>query len=130
MIGAWMMVSKQQVKQRMMRVPVAGRLVLVMVLSCWSDADAAQRFVDLTYTFDETTQVWPANPPFHRDSIERGGTPAEKWYATGQVALSEHAGTHMDAPVHFAQGQVGVDGIPIEHLMGPAVVIDVRPAVA
>ena len=52
-----MMVPKQQGKQWMMRVPVAGRVVLVMVLSCWSAADAAQRFVDLTYTFDETTQV-------------------------------------------------------------------------
>ena len=124
-----MMVPKQQGKQWMMRVPVAGRVVLVMVLSCWSAADAAQRFVDLTYTFDETTQVWPANPPFHRDSTEQGGTPTEKWYATGQVALSEHAGTHMDAPVHFAQGQAGIDGIPVDRLIGPAVVIDVRVAV-
>ena len=123
------MVSKQQVRQWMMRVPVAGRWVLVIVLSCWSAADAAQRFVDLTYTFDESTQVWPANPPFHRDSTERGGTPTEKWYATGQVALSEHAGTHMDAPVHFAQGQAGIDGIPVDRLIGPAVVIDVRVAV-
>ena len=124
-----MMVPKQQGKQWMMRVPVASRVVLVMVLSCWSAADAAQRFVDLTYTFDETTQVWPANPPFHRDSTEQGGTPTEKWYATGQVALSEHAGTHMDAPVHFAQGQAGIDGIPVDRLIGPAVVIDVRVAV-
>ena len=74
-----MMVPKQQGKQWMMRVPVASWVVLVMVLSCWSAADAAQRFVDLTYTFDETTQVWPANPPFHRDSTEQGGTPERTW---------------------------------------------------
>ncbi len=92
--------------------------------------EAAPRVLDLTYPFDDTTQVWPSNPPFHRDSTQRGGTATEAWYATGQVALSEHAGTHMDAPIHFAQGQVGIDGIPVEQLMGPAVVIDVRAAAA
>ena len=97
----------------------------------WScAAEAGPRVLDLTYPFDDTTQVWPSNPPFHRDSTQRGGTATEAWYATGQVALSEHAGTHMDAPIHFAQGQAGIDGIPVEHLMGPAVVIDVRAAVA
>ena len=95
----------------------------------WSCAgEAGPRLLDLTYPFDDTTQVWPSNPPFHRDSTERGGTATEAWYATGQVALSEHAGTHMDAPIHFAQGQAGIDGIPVEQLMGPAVVIDVRAA--
>ena len=57
--------------KRLMRVPVAGRVVLVMVLSCWSAADAAQRFVDLTYTFDETTQVWPATNEKSR-AVRRG----------------------------------------------------------
>lgn len=110
-------------------VPVAGMLVLLTVVSWCCDAYAERRLVDLTYSFDETTQVWPSNPPFHRDSTERGGTATEAWYATGRVALSEHAGTHMDAPVHFAQSQAGIDGIPVDHLMGPAVIIDVRQAV-
>ncbi|HMU29673.1 MAG: cyclase family protein [Nitrospira sp.] len=108
-------------------------LCVVMHVSAVSGSHAAEigpRVLDLTYPFDETTQVWPSNPPFHRDSTQRGGTTTEAWYATGQVALSEHAGTHMDAPIHFAQGQAGIDGIPVEQLMGPAVVIDVRAAAA
>ncbi|MBS0169047.1 MAG: cyclase family protein [Nitrospira sp.] len=91
---------------------------------------AGSRLVDLTYSFDESTLVWPRNLPFHREGSERGGTVDEAWYATGQVALSEHAGTHMDAPSHFAKGQVGIDGIPVGHLIGPAVLVDVRAAVA
>ncbi len=106
-------------------------LVGLLLVGGWHQVvHAASRLVDLTYSFDETTLVWPRNPPFHRDGSQQGGTADEAWYATGQVALSEHAGTHMDAPIHFAQGQVGIDGIPVEHLMGPAVVIDVRAAVA
>jgi kynurenine formamidase len=90
--------------------------------------EMGSQVLDLTYPFNDVTQVCPGNPPFHRDSMQRGGTATEAWYATGQVALSEHAGTHMDAPVHFAQGQAGIDGIPVERLIGPAIVIDVRAA--
>lgn len=113
------------------RIPALMACVIVsLVVAGWCGViEAAPRLIDLTYTFDESTQVWPSNPPFHRNSMERGGTDTEAWYATGQVALSEYAGTHMDAPIHFAQGQVGIDGIPVEQLIGPAVVLDVRAAV-
>jgi len=109
---------------------IPGLSILLIATILWWDAEAAERVIDLTYAFDETTQVWPSNRPFHRDSIVQGGTAGEAWYATGQVVLSEHAGTHMDAPIHFAQGQAGIDGIAVERLMGPAVVIDVRAAVS
>lgn len=103
---------------------------LAVVAGGHQTVHAGSRLVDLTYSFDDTTLVWPRNLPFHRDGDERGGTVDEAWYATGQVTLSEHAGTHMDAPIHFAQGQAGIDGIPVEHLIGPAVVIDVRASAA
>ncbi|MFD2090340.1 cyclase family protein [Blastococcus deserti] len=35
-----------------------------------------------------------------------------------------HCGTHVDAPVHFLDGQPGVDAVPIETLLGPAWVVD------
>ena len=38
----------------------------------------------------------------------------------------EHAGTHVDAPVHFAKGKWAVDQIPIPRLAGPAMLIDVE----
>lgn len=40
----------------------------------------------------------------------------------------EHFGTHLDAPVHSAEGQLSVDRIPPESLFGPAVVVDVTAA--
>jgi len=40
--------------------------------------------------------------------------------------MLEHYGTHLDAPAHFAPGKATVDEIPVKHLFGPAVVIDVR----
>jgi kynurenine formamidase len=37
--------------------------------------------------------------------------------------LYSHAGTHMDAPTHFAAGPGTIDQIPLERCMGPAWVI-------
>ena len=88
---------------------LAGGLVTLMVAtSGWCDRAMAQRLIDLTNAFDETTPVWPSNLPFHRDGTVRGGTRTEAWYATGQIVLSEHAGTHMDAPYTLPRDKWGL----------------------
>jgi len=84
------------------------------------------KIVDLTHALDESTIAWPTTRPFHREQTAWGVTPAGYWYASGDVVTSEHAGTHIDAPVHFAQGQTSVDDIALDRLIGPAVVVDVR----
>jgi kynurenine formamidase len=43
--------------------------------------------------------------------------------------MSEHGGTHIDAPIHFAEGRLAVDEIPLQKLIAPAIVIDVRTLV-
>jgi kynurenine formamidase len=52
-------------------------------------------------------------------------TPAGYYYASNSFFTSEHGGTHLDAPVHFAQGRHSVDAIPLERFFGYAVVVDV-----
>jgi len=82
--------------------------------------------IDLTYSFDAHTIYWPNNLQFHREETHRGMTTKGYWYASGQFAASEHGGTHMDAPIHFAASGLSVDEIPVKHLIGPAVVIDLH----
>lgn len=43
--------------------------------------------------------------------------------------LSDHFGTHVDAPVHVIEGTAGVDRIDLSRLVGDAVVLDCRAAV-
>ncbi|HQX83375.1 MAG TPA: cyclase family protein, partial [Vicinamibacterales bacterium] len=50
------------------------------------------------------------------------------YYASNNFFSSEHGGTHMDAPVHFAQGSHTADQVPLDRLVGPALVIDVTEA--
>lgn len=81
--------------------------------------------VDLTHTFDDTTIVWPTSDRFRLETVAAGVTPAGYYYAANNVFTAEHGGTHLDSPVHFAQGRLTVDRIPLDRFVGPAVVIDV-----
>jgi kynurenine formamidase len=81
--------------------------------------------VDLTHTFDEKTIHWPTAKPFEWHKDAWGKAPGGYWYASGSFAASEHLGTHIDSPVHFAEGQTTTEAIALRQLIGPAVVIDV-----
>lgn len=93
--------------------------------------------VDMTQTLDANTPVIELPPPFanspgfSRETVsyfdDRG--PGWAWYT---VTVGEHTGTHLDVPCHWASGRdlACVDDIPMQDLVGPAVVIDVRDKVA
>ena len=40
--------------------------------------------------------------------------------------MAEHSGTHMDAPSHFSEGGRRVHDIPMEDLVGPGVIVNVK----
>lgn len=87
------------------------------------------QLVDLTYSLNEATPYWPGprNQPFHWAPF---ATIASDQVFEGRFSMDEHAGTHIDAPNHFIADQVSVDELPLEHLLAPAAVIDVRDKVA
>ena len=97
--------------------------VLVAMTSCTAPAS---RVVDLTYAFDEHTVYWPNNMSFHREDTAHGMNEQGKWYASGRYSASEHGGTHMDAPNHFAESGISLEAIPVDQLFGPAIVIDIQ----
>jgi kynurenine formamidase len=81
--------------------------------------------VDLSHTYDAQTIYWPTAEGFQLRKDADGITPGGYYYASNSFFTSEHGGTHIDAPIHFAQGHQSVDRIPLERLVGPAFVIDV-----
>ncbi len=52
------------------------------------------------------------------------------YYSAYAFAAPEHGGTHLDAPVHFAEEGQAAHEIPLERLVGGAVVIDVSARAA
>ncbi len=83
------------------------------------------RVVDLSYPFDSESVYWPTAGSFHLEKDFEGTTEQGYYYSAYKYSAAEHGGTHIDAPVHFARDRYSVDQIPLEQLMGDAVVIDV-----
>jgi len=87
---------------------------------------AGVRVVDLSYAYDESTLYWPTSPSaFELEVLHQGPTDAGFFYSANSISTPEHGGTHLDAPFHFSGDGWTVDQIPIERLIGPAVVVDV-----
>ncbi|HVS03988.1 MAG TPA: cyclase family protein [Thermoanaerobaculia bacterium] len=92
---------------------------------------AAAEAVDLTHAFGEDTIYWPTDPTgFQLETLSYGHTDGGYFYAANRFCTAEHGGTHLDAPIHFGEGQQAVDAIPVDRLIGPAVVIDVAEKAA
>jgi kynurenine formamidase len=81
--------------------------------------------VDLSYPFDSETVYWPTAETFRLEKDFEGVTEKGYYYSAYKYSAAEHGGTHIDAPVHFAKGRNSVDQIPLDQLMGPAIVVDV-----
>jgi kynurenine formamidase len=84
------------------------------------------KVIDLTHAFNDKTIYWPTARRFELTVVAKGINDQGRWYASNDYCASEHGGTHMDAPIHFAQGKRSTEQIPLQQMMGPARVIDIR----
>jgi kynurenine formamidase len=80
------------------------------------------RVIDLAHTLS------PAFPTFfgvpgieieRRYTLRKDGANVNWW------RVLEHAGTHVDAPLHYAEDGLAIDAIPADQLVLPVVVVDV-----
>jgi len=86
---------------------------------------AGGEWIDLTHVFSNETLYWPTASNFRKDTVFVGITDNGFYYEAFNLFGAEHGGTHLDAPIHFSEGQQGVHQIPLDRLMGKAAVIDV-----
>src|SRR5215203_320260 len=105
------------------------------------------RVVDLSLALSERLPgTWPGHMTYAHHNwnwfaeVEgpTGTTRSSAPYQTNFIVIDEHCGTHFDAPTHFVPppgsglylagplGDQTGDRVPLEELMGPAVVVDVR----
>ena len=108
-----------------LRALVVLLILVVPVLAQKSGAFPSGRIVDLTYAFDANSVYWPTAEQFKLETDFEGMTDKGYFYSAYRYSAAEHGGTHLDSPVHFAKGRNTVDQLPLEQLMGPAIVIDV-----
>jgi len=118
----------------------AGAAAAAVLAACASPTDPVlegRDLVDLTWAFDAETVYWPTEEDFVHEHGSAGiveptepGATGGYWYAAHRFRSAEHGGTHMDAPLHFGRGRRSAEAVPLDRLMGPGVVVDVREACA
>ena len=78
--------------------------------------------VDMTHVYDENFPTFSGLPGI---GIEQQYSFAEFGFNAFQLELSEHTGTHIDAPLHFTADGQAVNEIPISNLVCPLAVVDI-----
>ena len=71
--------------------------------------------------------IYPRNPPVEvtsAKSIARGDSSN-----VSLLSLGSHTGTHVDAPLHMAEGAPGVDYVALDALIGRALVVNIPDSV-
>lgn len=86
-------------------------------------------WIDLSHGFSSETLYWPTAEPFKLETVSAGMTEKGYYYSAYRFCAAEHGGTHIDAPVHFAEGRNSVDRIPLSQLIGQAIKVDVSARV-
>ena len=84
-------------------------LISVLIAIVLSTAASAQdlangRWIDLTHSFNEETIYWPTAERFKHTTVAEGYTEDGYYYCAYNISGAEHGGTHVDSPIHFAEG--------------------------
>ena len=128
---------------RLVLLPLAFGAILVAATACSAVPKApagspslaamleASTLVDLTHSYDATTLYWPTDTfGFRLEEVSKGINAAGFFYAANRFCTAEHGGTHLDAPIHFAEHGASIDQLALGQLLAPAVVIDVTAKTA
>jgi arylformamidase len=81
-------------------------------------------WIDVSIRLRHGLVPWPGDAPFALNRVSDLGRGDECTCST--VSMSAHAGTHVDAPLHFIKGGRSVDTLPLDATVGPARVIVIR----
>lgn len=81
------------------------------------------RIVDLSMTVEECDST-----PFAKEEVYFKVRPIVRWeekgFVSNMVEMTVHAGTHIDSPHHFVREGPSVEQLPLDALIGDAVVLD------
>ena len=82
------------------------------------------RWIDVTVPVKEGMVHWPGDRPF--TSKSRGDMNRGDVCNLSHFSLGAHTGTHMDAPLHFIRNGKPMGTMPIDAVIGPARVIEIK----
>jgi arylformamidase len=88
----------------------------------------ADEWIDVSVPLHTGMVHWPDNPPVSIErelNMDRGDA-----CNVSKMSMGAHTGTHMDAPIHFIHGGIGIDQMPLTAAIGRARVIEIGDPVS
>ena len=82
------------------------------------------RWLDISVRLRNGLVPWPGDAPFRLKRVNDMARGDVCTFST--LSMSAHAGTHIDAPLHFVKRGRSVDALPLDATVGPARVIVIR----
>lgn len=84
---------------------------------------ASGTWFDISTPIHNGMVVWPGDPPV---LVQRAADVGKGDSCTlSSIAMSAHAGTHIDAPLHLLAGHASMDDMPLDAVVGPARVLEI-----
>jgi kynurenine formamidase len=90
-------------------------------------AQSTGQMADMTHTLTTDFPTFFGEQQFFMDQKFNW---AEHKFNLFELRVNEHTGTHVDAPFHFSEDGQSVDQIPVERLICPLAVVDIREKAA
>jgi arylformamidase len=87
-------------------------------------------WIDISYALSHDMVYWPKDPiPPHIDWIF--SPEKDRPVMMLQMNINPHHGTHVDAPHHFfPESNISIDKMPLDAIMGPARVIEIKDKIS
>src|SRR6516164_9888137 len=86
--------------------------------------EVSSKWLDVSVPIYSGMVHFPDDPSIEIETIthvERGDV-----CTLSAIRMGSHTGTHIDAPIHFLPGGAGAEDVPLENLVGPARVIEIK----
>jgi arylformamidase len=84
------------------------------------------RVYDISIGITPEMPVWPGDPPVELERVKHISEGANA--NVSRIACGVHVGTHVDAPVHFIDGEAGIESLSLKVLNGRAYVVHLSDA--
>jgi arylformamidase len=81
------------------------------------------KIIDISLVLDEDTPIYPGNPDL---KIKRTQTIEHDGCNVSELSMGCHTGTHIDSPWHFFDDGARAKDLPLDVLMGRAIVIEIN----
>lgn len=105
---------------------------IILLVLIYFGSFVSSQVIDLTHDFDPhigTTAYWQMVDAFNYTSSTKVQTD-DYYYESNSFCASEHGGTHIDAPSHFAKGKMSVEEILPKQLITSPFFIDISEEAA